>query len=163
MTYAASSSNAVGRRMALAREWEELVAQVRDLDGFEDFLRPPRLETLLPAAERGPVVIVNVSRWRCDALIVRRDGVTARELPGLTLDEAAARATRYLSVLTDAEQADLRRLAAQRPEPGITPRDAIRRRLAASRALEAAHQQVDKMLTDLQAWMWERGHRASAG
>ena len=155
MTHAALSSDAVGRRMALAREWEDLVAQVRELDGFEDFLRPPRLETLLPAAERGPVVIVNVSRWRCDALIVRRDEVTARELPGLTLNEAAARASRYLSVLTDAELADLRRLAAQQPEPGETPRDAVRRRLAASRDLEVAHQRVDEMLADLQTWMWD--------
>jgi len=120
--------------MALAREWEKLVAQVRDL-GFEDFLRPPRLQTLLPAADRGPVVVVNVSRWRCDALIVRRDGVTACGLPGLTLDEAAARAQRYLSVLSDAEVADLRRLDTQRPKPGETPRDTVRRRLAASRDL----------------------------
>lgn len=43
-------------RMALAREWDRLVDEVRALDGFEDFLRPPRIETLLPAAEAG--------RWR---------------------------------------------------------------------------------------------------
>lgn len=155
MTRAAPGSDAVGRRMALAREWDELVAQVRALEGFEDFLKPPRLQKLLPAAERGPVVIVNVSQWRCDALIVRRDGVTARELPGLTLDEAAARADTYLSVLSAAEAADLQRLAAQRPEPGETLRDAARRRLAISRNLEAAHQQVDEMLADLQTWMWD--------
>jgi len=155
MTHAAFSSDSVGRRMALAREWEELVTQVRDLEGFEDFLRPPRLETLLPAAERGPVVIVNVSRWRCDALIVRRDGATAHELPRLTLDEATVRAETYLSVLSDAELADLRRLDTQRPGPAETPRDAVRRRLAASRELEAAHQRVDEMLADLQAWMWD--------
>jgi CHAT domain len=155
MTYAASSSDAVGRRMALAREWEKLIDQARDLDGFEDFLKPPRLQTLLPAAERGPVVVVNVSRWRCDALIVRRDGVAARELPGLTLDETTARANKYLTVLNDAELADLRRLAAQRPNPGETPRDAARRRLAASRDLETAHQEADEMLADLQAWMWD--------
>lgn len=155
MTHAAPGSDVIGRRMALAREWDELVAQVRDLDGFEDFLRPPRLRTLLPAAERGPVVIVNVSRWRCDALIVRVDGVTPCKLPGLTLDEATHRASRYLSVLSGAETADLRRLTAQQPEPGEAPRDAARRRLMASRDQEAAHEQVDKMLADLQAWMWD--------
>jgi hypothetical protein len=100
------------------------------------------------------VVVVNVSRWRCDALIVRRDGVTGRELAGLTLDEAAARANRYLSVLSDAELADLRRLAAQRPKPGRRPRDAVRRRFAVSRDLEVAHQRVDEMLADLLVWMW---------
>ena len=155
MTHAGLSSDAVGRRMALAREWEDLIAQVRALDGFEDFLKPPRLRDLLPAAERGPVVIVNVSRWRCDALIVRRDGVTPHELPGLTLDEAVARADAYLSALSSAEAADLRRLAAQEAQAGETPRDVARRRLAASRDLEEAHRQVDEMLAGLQGWMWD--------
>ena len=89
--------NVVDRRMALAREWDDLVAQVRELEGFEDFLMPPKLETLLPAAERGPVVIVNVSRWRCDGLIVRPDGVTARPLEKLTLAEATDQANDYLA------------------------------------------------------------------
>src|SRR5690242_1142344 len=62
MAESTSVGNVVDRRMALAREWDDLVAQVRRLQGFEDFLLPPKLETLLPAAERGPVVIVNVSR-----------------------------------------------------------------------------------------------------
>ena len=155
MTHVGLSSDDVGRRMALAREWDELVAQVRALDGFEDFLKPPRLRDLLPAAEHGPVVIVNVSRWRCDALIVRRDGVTPHELPGLTLDEAVARADVYLSALSSAEAADLRRLAAQDALDGETPRDTARRRLAASRDLEEAHRRVDEMLAGLQEWMWD--------
>ena len=154
MTYT-QGGDAVGRRMALAREWEDLVSQVRDLEGFEDFLRPPRLQRLLPAAQQGPVVIVNVSRWRCDALIVRRDGVTTRALPDLTLDEATARANAYLSTLSEAEQADARHLATQAAEPGETARDAGRRHLLAARDLEAAHQRVDTMLTDLQSWMWQ--------
>ncbi len=33
--------NVVDRRMALAREWDELVEKVGKLDGFEDFLKPP--------------------------------------------------------------------------------------------------------------------------
>jgi len=155
MTQPTSGINAVERRMALAREWEDLIAQVRDLDGFEDFLKPPRLKTLLPAAERGPVVIVNVSRWRCDALIVRPDGVTPRDLPALTLDEATARAGDYLDVLRAAELADLAYAEAQQSRPGETERSAIRRGLQAGRAQDAAHQRADEMLADLQAWMWD--------
>jgi hypothetical protein len=85
--------------MALAREWDELVEQVRALPGFADFLRPPALETLLPAAADGPVVIVNVSRWRCDALVVTRDGVEPVALPGLTLDEVVERVGFYLDTV----------------------------------------------------------------
>ncbi len=89
----------VDRRMALAREWDDLVEQVRALPGFEDFLRPPRLETLLPAAKHGPVVILNVSRWRCDALVVRPDGVEAIELPNLTQEDVNREVNRYLAAV----------------------------------------------------------------
>src|SRR4051812_43349008 len=99
--------NVVDRRMALAREWDELVEQVRGLDGFEDFLKPPRLESLLPAADRGTVVIVNVSRWRCDALLVRPSGVTVTPLRYLSLTDAVDYANWYLTALHAAERADL--------------------------------------------------------
>jgi hypothetical protein len=92
--------------MVLAREWDELVEQVRRLEGFHDFLRPPPLDTLLRAAERGPVVVVNVSRWRCDALVVTVDGVHVVELPDLTIEEVARRTTEYLSVLQDSRTFD---------------------------------------------------------
>jgi len=48
-------SELTDRRMALTREWDSLVGRVRQLDGFEDFLRPPRLQSLLPAEADGPV------------------------------------------------------------------------------------------------------------
>ncbi|GAB1641340.1 CHAT domain-containing protein [Krasilnikovia sp. MM14-A1259] len=142
------------RRIAAAHEWEELVARVRELDGFGGFLRPPPTGSLLAAAESGPVVIVNVSRWRCDALLVRRDGVQACPLPALTLEEAIARAEGYLTLLSEAEAADLRRIEAQRPVSGESPRTVARRRLDAARAVEEAHERVDRLLADLQAWLW---------
>ncbi|GAA4244880.1 CHAT domain-containing protein [Dactylosporangium darangshiense] len=93
------SAQDIDRRTALAREWDELVQQVRGLDGFEDFLRPPRLADLLPAARGGPVIILNVSRWRCDALIVTTDGVNVVELPKLTHDEVTVRVEQYLGAV----------------------------------------------------------------
>lgn len=154
MTQPTSGGNVVDRRMALAREWDELVEHVRELDGFEDFLKPPRLESLLPAAARGPVAIINVSRWRCDALLVRTSGVTAQPLTSLSLSDATDRVNEYLGVLHDAELADLDRVRAQIPVPGETPHHAARRLLVAGRAVEAAHERVDTMLRELQNWMW---------
>ena len=154
MSEPAAGSNIVDRRMALAREWDELVEQVRTLDGFADFLMPPKLETLLPAADRGPVVIVNVSRWRCDGLIVRPDGVTARPLEQLTLADATEQANGYLGALQEAESADIQRLRAQIPAPGESPRASARRRLRADQAVEEAQERVDTMLLALQEWMW---------
>lgn len=145
----------VDRRIALAREWDDLVGQVRALSGFEDFLSPPSLESLLPAAEKGPVVIVNVSRWRCDALVVRPEGVTPVPLDRLTLDEATDRGNRYLALLQRQEAADVayaRASAAAARGPG---RASTRDRLRATEAVYAVQEDVDAMLSELQGWLWE--------
>jgi hypothetical protein len=127
----------VDRRMALAREWDELVEQVRALDGFEDFLRPPRLEALLPAAAGGPVVIINISRWRCDALVVRTSGVTVVELPDLRQDDVVAEVGAYLDAVGGRQAATLR---------GAYVRDADV--TVAADSVEAA---LDRCLR----WMWD--------
>ena len=46
-------SREIDRRMALAREWDDLVEQVRRIKGFEDFLRPPPLDSLLARLRAG--------------------------------------------------------------------------------------------------------------
>jgi tetratricopeptide (TPR) repeat protein len=84
-----STSAARDRRMALARQWDETVGEVRRLPGFTDFLRPPPLSELLQAAICGPIVIVNVSRLRCDALIITTGGVDLVPLPDLTAQASA--------------------------------------------------------------------------
>ncbi|MFJ4950515.1 CHAT domain-containing protein [Streptomyces sp. NPDC088760] len=96
--------DATDRRTAPAHEWEELIAEVRRLPGFGDFLsRPPLRE--LQSALPGPVVVVNVSALRCDALIVTPDSVRAVPLPGLTARDAHARVDQFLTVLHEADRA----------------------------------------------------------
>ncbi|KIJ36095.1 hypothetical protein M422DRAFT_261643 [Sphaerobolus stellatus SS14] len=55
---------------ALAEQYRKLIEEVRKLDGFECFLKPKTLSNLLPASQDGPVVIVNITESRCDALIL---------------------------------------------------------------------------------------------
>ena len=55
-------------------EWQSVVDKIRCLDGFSRFLLPPRFEDLRRAAERGPIIIVNASKYACDALIVLHTG-----------------------------------------------------------------------------------------
>ncbi|HEV2375461.1 MAG TPA: CHAT domain-containing protein [Streptosporangiaceae bacterium] len=74
-------------RTPLAREWDELITEVRRLAGFEGFLRPRRFEELAQVAIDGPVVIVNVSGLRCDALVITSGDVHTVQLPGLTAHE----------------------------------------------------------------------------
>jgi hypothetical protein len=127
--------------MALARQWDELVDEVRKLDGFEDFLKPPRLETLLPAAAGGPIAIINVSQWRCDALLVTTKGVQLVELPQLTAESVATQAREYLEVLAAADDAS--RAFYRAPD-----------RSDAERAVRDAFAVREQRLPPLLEWLW---------
>lgn len=86
------------RRIRLAREREDLLEQIRSLPGFRDFLRPIPFGTLR-AAVSGPVVIVNTSQLRCDALIVTPGGVRSVPLPRLTKGELDTRAAYFVAAV----------------------------------------------------------------
>ncbi|MFC9848572.1 CHAT domain-containing protein [Streptomyces sp. NPDC060223] len=53
--------------------WDDLLSRIRSLDGMAGFLRAPSVQALRRHAEQGPVVIVNITERRCDALILRAD------------------------------------------------------------------------------------------
>ncbi|MEV4008975.1 CHAT domain-containing tetratricopeptide repeat protein [Nonomuraea angiospora] len=80
-------------RRNLARSWDRVLAEVRAVPGFESFLRPPHFAELAQAAAEGPVVIINMSRVRCDALIVTVQGVFIVALPMADLNSARSMVT----------------------------------------------------------------------
>ena len=85
---------AADRRHRASRRWDEVLATVREHPGFEDFLGVPRFAALAEAASDAPVVIVNVSRLRCDALILRPGGtLSVVPLPGLDAGAVARNVT----------------------------------------------------------------------
>ncbi|MFC9243976.1 CHAT domain-containing protein [Streptomyces sp. NPDC057136] len=84
-------------RRRVADAWDVLLDRIRTLDGFSLFLLPTPFEHLSRAAARGPVVIVNVSRFRCDALVVGVDGVRVIPLPALTSEDVTRRASQCLA------------------------------------------------------------------
>ncbi|PKV94018.1 CHAT domain-containing protein [Amycolatopsis echigonensis] len=152
----ADSSQLVDRRMALAREWDELVDQVRQIPGFEDFLRAPRLEALLPAARCGPVVVVNVSRYRCDAIIVTTEGVEVEELADLTAADVEQRTGDYLRVLQVAEQAVWELFDARRQfDDGDRSPASIRRYTAAKHAYIKTQGEMEAELGAVAEWLWD--------
>jgi tetratricopeptide (TPR) repeat protein len=71
---------------ALTMEWESIIEQIRMLPSFENFLRPPNSRRLMSAAKRGPVVIVNIAKKRCDALAIRpgQEDIIHIPLPNVT-------------------------------------------------------------------------------
>ena len=129
------------RHMAVAREWEQLVEQARNIEGFADFLRPSRLKTLLPAADGGPVVIINVSRWRCDALVVTVSGVEVVGLPELAQPDVVKKVRAYLEAVGVRQEAVLRS-----DPPGRARRDID---------VTASGTDVDAVLDDVLGWMWD--------
>ncbi|KAJ7121507.1 CHAT domain-containing protein [Mycena epipterygia] len=49
---------------------ERLLKKIRALEGFEQFLLPKTMSQLFPAAQQGPVIILNVGKDHCDPLIL---------------------------------------------------------------------------------------------
>lgn len=70
-------------RRPLARELKDLLIKIRSQPGFEQFLLPPTAEQLLAAAVPGPIIVVNVSEWRCDAFLVQPHNIRVVRLPNL--------------------------------------------------------------------------------
>jgi hypothetical protein len=132
---------AAEQRMAAAAEWDRLVEEVRGLPGYQTFLRGPSLTELCAATAAGPVVIVNVSEQRCDALVVSPRGVQVIPLPALTQADADRYAEAFLQAVSqrrteviDAALAWLWSAVADPvlralrliPAPGSAPRDSWR-------------------------------------
>jgi hypothetical protein len=80
------------RRRDADQKFSELITQIRSKPGFDNFLLPPTANELMAAANPDPVVVVNVSSYRCDAFLVERDRIRVLELPALKSTEVRQRA-----------------------------------------------------------------------
>ncbi|RYP54761.1 hypothetical protein DL769_010292 [Monosporascus sp. CRB-8-3] len=80
------------RRHEADQKFSELITKIRAQSGFYNFLLPPTAEELMAAADPNPIIVVNLSSYRCDAFLIRRDRIKVLELPGLTLEEVQERA-----------------------------------------------------------------------
>ncbi|WP_194920696.1 CHAT domain-containing protein [Catenulispora rubra] len=87
-----SISSTLDRRQP-EQEWAALLEEIRTLPGFEEFLLPVPVLHLQPEALEGPIVLVYVSPFRADALILTPDvddPVKVVELRDLSRTEALA-------------------------------------------------------------------------
>ncbi|KAJ7459592.1 CHAT domain-containing protein [Mycena galericulata] len=73
-----------------ALERNRLLKEIRKLENFDKFRLPKTTSTLSQAAQKGPVVVVNVSEERCDALIFMPTDEKVRHifLPEFTPEDA---------------------------------------------------------------------------
>jgi tetratricopeptide (TPR) repeat protein len=78
------------RRRHLAEQLQHLLHCIRELPGFQSFMQPLPFSELRCAAARGPIVILNISSHRCDALIITVDCAPKLvPLPDLSLDRVS--------------------------------------------------------------------------
>ncbi|MEV6871687.1 CHAT domain-containing protein [Amycolatopsis sp. NPDC051128] len=83
-------------RHRAAERLEELIEDARRVPEAAQVLQPLAIDQIRSAGLHQPVVVVNVSRYRCDALILHRGDLHLLELPDLTVDAVNTRAAEFL-------------------------------------------------------------------
>lgn len=78
ITFKTNGEN-VNHRYGNKRRFKSIVERIRAQHGFENFLLPPSSGNILSVSVRGPVVVVNVTIYQCDAFIVEPDQVRVVE------------------------------------------------------------------------------------
>ncbi|TVY79667.1 putative 30S ribosomal protein S17-like protein [Fusarium oxysporum f. sp. cubense] len=76
----------LNKRYDMATELEELIIEIRKLPGFEDLWTAPTEAETLEAAENGPIIVINISRARCDALLIEKHQTRSLALRNITND-----------------------------------------------------------------------------
>jgi hypothetical protein len=79
----------------LAEKWESLLATVRALPGLGDFLQATPASVLKKASVKGVIIVVNVSEYGSDALILQSptSSIERVALPGLSLKNVTSAQT----------------------------------------------------------------------
>ncbi|KAI0536692.1 CHAT domain-containing protein [Xylaria digitata] len=74
------------RRRKAVQELDKLRSRIRAQPRFENFHLPPSIDELKAAAHPDPIIVVNLSPYRCDAFIIECHQVRVLGLPNLTLE-----------------------------------------------------------------------------
>ncbi|KAJ7148497.1 CHAT domain-containing protein [Mycena crocata] len=72
----------------LSREWIRVVNDIRNVEGFEGFMRPKELlSDFRTIAHRGHIIVLNAGSSSCDAMILCPDGSMQHVALDITLDD----------------------------------------------------------------------------
>jgi hypothetical protein len=103
-----------GQRRDAYAAWGDLIAQIRTVSGFAEFLRPPDIAVLAKQASVGPIIFPYASGVRCGALILTGD--TRSPVSSVTFDvteeDVAAQRAKLARALERDDQGALRELLA---------------------------------------------------
>ncbi|KAJ3575390.1 hypothetical protein NPX13_g4046 [Xylaria arbuscula] len=87
------------QRREANKQLDALIEKIRAQPGFERFLLPPSKVDMQKAATDGPIVVVNVSQHRCDALIIELLDIRTVALPQLSQKDIESRNCQSLETL----------------------------------------------------------------
>ncbi|CVL04163.1 uncharacterized protein FMAN_14743 [Fusarium mangiferae] len=68
-------------------ELDSLILEIRKHPGFSAFLESSNEDDIRAVASLGPIVVVNLSKFRCDAILVETHQIRSLSLPNLTNDK----------------------------------------------------------------------------
>ncbi|KAL8366742.1 hypothetical protein RB595_010551 [Gaeumannomyces hyphopodioides] len=96
------------RRRDAGLQLSNLIETIRSKSNFERFLLSASKADMVEAARHGPIVVLNVSSYRCDALVIQqsdagsgvRSGIRLLELPHLSRDALNNRARKLKTLDT---------------------------------------------------------------
>lgn len=91
------------QRASILRDAEaafnDKLAEIRSLPNFSHFLAAPSTEDIIVAGNPDPIAVINVSEYRCDALVVHNGKVNVIELLDLNIADARAWASKLPSLV----------------------------------------------------------------
>ncbi|KAK4208937.1 CHAT domain-containing protein [Rhypophila decipiens] len=93
-TFASTAKIQANKFYEAGKAFEGISAEIRNLPGFQDFLLPPNEHMVKGAAEQGPLIAINTSRYRCDAILVTKNEIRALPLPSLQMGDIEGRIRR---------------------------------------------------------------------
>ncbi|TDL18361.1 hypothetical protein BD410DRAFT_701128, partial [Rickenella mellea] len=98
-----SSEHSIPTHYQLANKFDSLVKRVQKISGFEDFMLPKQLHELQQAASQCFIVVLNISKYSCDALIIESPSVPPHQvhLDNLTHEKAKTLQTILQKILSD--------------------------------------------------------------
>jgi tetratricopeptide (TPR) repeat protein len=154
------------RRREAAALLEQIIVEIRTIPGSENFLLPLPIEELLPAAESGPVVLVNISDIRSDALILTAAGIQVLPLSepmrSPTLDQALqdnSRSTglqpQAIHTLGNARTANKTRLSSKTVSARVMEYVTALEEITTAPAARDAADRAEAQLRSVLGWLWD--------
>ena len=87
----------------LIAELDDVTSRIRTVPGFSRFLLPPEFPGLQTTARDGPVIIMNASRYSCDAVVILHDSDPTHVKLHTSKTHLSALATRFRPVVDKPE------------------------------------------------------------